>query len=95
MNKEFTNYNIEELCVDPEYQRQGLGSEFMKMIEEEVQKGFQKEEKKTKPDRRGSKESWFGRVFLQTDSDKSAYGFYKKNKFYKLGKHVSMYKSVR
>ncbi len=36
MNKEFTNYNIEELCVDPEYQRQGLGSEFMKMIEEEV-----------------------------------------------------------
>ena len=49
MNKEFTNYNIEELYVDPEYQRQGLGSEFMKMIEEEVQKGFQKEEKKTKP----------------------------------------------
>ena len=36
MNKEFTNYNIEELCVDPKYQRQGLGSEFMKMIEEEV-----------------------------------------------------------
>lgn len=36
MNKEFTNYNIEELCVDPEYQGQGLGSEFMKMIEEEV-----------------------------------------------------------
>ena len=32
MNKEFTNYNIEELCVDPKYQRQGLGSEFMKMI---------------------------------------------------------------
>lgn len=28
MNKEFTNYNIEELCVDPEYQGQGLGSEF-------------------------------------------------------------------
>ena len=23
MNKEFTNYNIEELCVDPKYQRQG------------------------------------------------------------------------
>lgn len=28
MNKEFTNYNIEELCVDSEYQGQGLGSEF-------------------------------------------------------------------
>lgn len=77
MNKEFTNYNIEELCVDPKYRetRTGVG------IYED--------------DRRGSKESWFGRFFLQTDSDKSAYGFYKKNKFYKLGKHVSMYKSVR
>lgn len=77
MNKEFTNYNIEELCVDSEYQGQGLGAEFMKMIEEEVRN-------------RG-----LAGIFLQTDSDKPAYGFYKKNKFYKLGKHVSMYKSVR
>lgn len=63
MNKEFTNYNIEELCVDHEYQGQGLGSEFMKMIEEEVRN-------------RG-----LAGIFLQTDSDKPAYGFYNKINF--------------
>ena len=31
---EGTNYNIEELCVSPAYQGQGLGSKFMGMIEE-------------------------------------------------------------
>ena len=33
---EGTNYNIEELFVDPEYQGQGLGSRFMQMIVDEI-----------------------------------------------------------
>ncbi len=33
---EGSNYNIEELCVSPDLRGQGLGSRFMKMIEEEV-----------------------------------------------------------
>ena len=38
---EGTNYNIEELCVAPEYQHQGLGGRFMSMIEQEVKdRGF-------------------------------------------------------
>lgn len=35
---EGTNYNIEEFCVDPDIQGQGIGSKFMKMIEEDVKK---------------------------------------------------------
>jgi aminoglycoside 6'-N-acetyltransferase I len=35
---EGTNYNIEEFCVDPGLQGKGVGSEFMKMIESEIQK---------------------------------------------------------
>ena len=35
---EGTNYNIEEFCVDPKLQGQGIGSSFMKMIETEVKK---------------------------------------------------------
>ena len=35
---EGTNYNIEEFCVDPGFQRSGIGSEFMGMIEEEIRK---------------------------------------------------------
>lgn len=35
---EETNYNIEEFCVDPMLQGKGIGSELMKMIEEEIQK---------------------------------------------------------
>jgi len=35
---EGTNYNIEEFCVDPGFQRNGIGSEFMGMIEEEIRK---------------------------------------------------------
>ena len=35
---EGTNYNIEEFCVDPGLQGKGIGSEFMKMIESEIQK---------------------------------------------------------
>ena len=33
---EGTNYNIEEFCVAPELQGQGIGSKFMKLIEKEI-----------------------------------------------------------
>ena len=33
---EGTNYNLEELCVDPKLQGQGIGSRFMEMIEEDI-----------------------------------------------------------
>lgn len=35
---EGANYNIEELCVDPDAQGQGVGTRFMSMIEEETKK---------------------------------------------------------
>ena len=35
---EGTNYNIEEFCIIPEYQRKGIGSRFMKLIEDEIKK---------------------------------------------------------
>lgn len=35
---EGANYNIEEFCIDPNYQGKGLGSKFMGMIEEEIRK---------------------------------------------------------
>ncbi len=31
---EGTNYNIEELCITPSYQGQGIGSEFLELIEQ-------------------------------------------------------------
>ena len=34
-------------------------------------------------------------IFLQTDSDKPSYKFYKKNGFSELNTHVSFYKSVK
>ena len=34
---EGTNYNIEELCVLPEFQGKGIGSRFMEMIENDIQ----------------------------------------------------------
>ena len=34
-------------------------------------------------------------IFLQTDSDKPSYRFYKKNGFNELSAHVSFYKSVK
>ena len=33
---EGTNYNVEELCVSPSYQGQGVGSEFLELIEQSV-----------------------------------------------------------
>lgn len=33
---EGTNYNIEELCVDPDLQGQGVGTRFMKLIENDI-----------------------------------------------------------
>ena len=33
---EGTNYNIEELCVDPNFQGQGIGTRFMSLIEDEI-----------------------------------------------------------
>jgi ribosomal protein S18 acetylase RimI-like enzyme len=33
---EGTNYNIEELCVSPAYQGQGIGTKFMELIEQSV-----------------------------------------------------------
>ena len=35
---EGTNYNIEEFCVDPTIQGQGIGSHFMSLIEDEIRK---------------------------------------------------------
>lgn len=35
---EGANYNIEELCVDPDYQGQGIGTKFVSLIEEETKK---------------------------------------------------------
>lgn len=35
---EGTNYNLDELCVAPEYQGQGLGTYFMGLVEEEIRK---------------------------------------------------------
>ena len=35
---EGTNYNIEEFCVSPDIQGQGIGSRFMGMIETDIQK---------------------------------------------------------
>ncbi|MCR4814914.1 MAG: GNAT family N-acetyltransferase [Lachnospiraceae bacterium] len=35
---EGTNYNIEELCVAPEFQGKGLGTRFMGLIEEDIRK---------------------------------------------------------
>ena len=74
---EGTNYNIEEFCVDPNLQGKGVGSRFMRLIEEDIKK------------------QGIAGVFLQTDSDKPSYGFYHKNGYNDLGKHVSLYKSVR
>jgi len=72
-----TNYNIEELCVDPSLQGQGIGSHFLKLIDEEI-----------------SMQGMAG-IFLQTDSDKPSYGFYKKNGFKELAEHVSFYRNCR
>jgi len=33
---EGTNYNIEEFCISPELQHQGLGTKFMKLIEGDI-----------------------------------------------------------
>ena len=33
---EGTNYNIEELCISPAFQGQGVGSEFLRLIDERV-----------------------------------------------------------
>ena len=35
---EGTNYNIDELCVSPEFQSQGLGSRFLELIEADIRK---------------------------------------------------------
>ena len=35
---EGTNYVLDELCVSPEYQGSGIGSRFMKLIEEDLKK---------------------------------------------------------
>jgi aminoglycoside 6'-N-acetyltransferase I len=38
---EGTNYNIEEFCVDPDFQGLGTGTRFMGMIEDEIHRlGF-------------------------------------------------------
>lgn len=74
---EGTNYNIEEFCVSPDLQGQGVGSRFMKMIEDDILN-------------RG-----LCGIFLQTDSDKPSYRFYRKNGFGELDKHVSFYKRVK
>ena len=74
---EGTNYNIEEFCVSPEFQGNGIGSRFMKMIEADI------------------KNRGLCGIFLQTDNDKPAYNFYRKNGFNELSSHVSLYKRVK
>ena len=34
-------------------------------------------------------------IFLQTDSDKPSFGFYRKNGFEELGKHVSLFRKIK
>lgn len=74
---EGTNYNIEEFCVSPEFQGNGIGSRFMGMIEADI------------------KNRGLCGIFLQTDNDKPAYNFYRKNGFSDLSSHVSLYKRVK
>lgn len=74
---EGTNYNLEELCVAPEFRSQGIGTRFLSLIEEDIAS-------------RG-----LSGIFLQTDSGKPAYDFYRKNGFSELRTHVSFYKSLK
>ena len=71
-----TEYYLDELFVDPEYQGRGVGSRFLQMIEEDIKK-------------RG-----ISGIFLQTDNDKPAYGFYQRRSFKELTEHVSFFKEI-
>ena len=71
-----TEYYLDELFVDPDYQGQGIGSAFLNMIEEDIRK-------------RG-----LSGIFLQTENDKPAYGFYKRREFRELKGHVSFFKEI-
>lgn len=71
-----TEYYLDELFVDPDYQGRGIGSHFLEMIEAE------------------SKKRGLSGIFLQTDNDKPAYGFYVRRGFKELPTHVSFYKEI-
>ncbi len=74
---EGTNYNINELCVAYDLQRQGIGRRFLKMVEEDVRK-------------RGA-----AGIFLQTEADRPAFDFYRKQGYRTLTPHLSMFKNVK
>ena len=75
---EGTNYNIEEFCVTPELQGQGIGTRFMNRIEEEIRKrglaGIFLQTDKDKPSYRFYKKNGFGDLELHIKKKKKCLG---------------------
>ncbi len=71
-----TEYYIDELCIHTEKQGNGIGTLFLKEIENAI------------------KEIGLVQIFLQTEKNVPAYGFYQKNGFYELKEHVSFGKQI-
>lgn len=71
-----TEYCIDELCIQTDKQRNGIGTYFIKEIEKEIKK------------------IGLVQIFLQTENNVPAYGFYQKNGFYELKGHVSFAKRI-
>ena len=73
---EGTDYILEELFVAPDMQSGGIGTRFMKMIEDELRKRS------------------IAGIYLQTDNDKPAYSFYRKNNYDEMTARVSFFKKI-
>ncbi len=71
-----SDYILEELFVSPELQGSGIGTRFMKMIEDDLRKRS------------------IAGIYLQTDNDKPAYSFYRKNNFDEMKTRVSFFKKI-
>lgn len=71
-----TEYYIDELCIRTDRQGNGIGTFFLKEIEQ------------------GIKEIGLKQIFLQTENNVPAYGFYQKNGFKELKEHVSFAKQI-